>query len=66
MFKEILEKKMLEKNLTIKELSEKSGLSIVCIQNLINGLNLPSVLTLGKLSKALDCDYDELYDSLKK
>ncbi len=51
-----------EKNLTIKELSSKSGISTVTINNYELGKSNPSLLSIQKLSKALKCDFNVLYN----
>ncbi len=49
-----------EERLTIKELAEKSGLSCVTISLLEKGESNPNPITIAKLSKVLNCDYDLL------
>jgi len=49
-----------ERNLSIKELAEKSGLSAVQISNYEHDHYVPNAINVSKLAKALGCDYDDL------
>ncbi len=49
-----------EQNLSIKQLSEKAGLSPVQISNYEHNRNIPNAITTNKLANALGCTYDEL------
>ena len=49
-----------ERNLTIKQLSELSGLSTVTINFYELGKIKPNLISVQKLAKALNCDFDEL------
>lgn len=51
-----------EKGISTKELAEKAGMSEVQIKNLEQGKNIPSALTILKLSTALKFNYDILYE----
>lgn len=51
----------LKSNLTIQDLSKKSGLSVVSICHYENGKTKPTLTNLHKLSVALECDFDDLY-----
>ena len=65
-FGESLKKLRQEKNLTLVELSSKSGVTHIQINNLEKGRCKPSANTLYKLSRALDVSYDYLFnESLK-
>jgi transcriptional regulator with XRE-family HTH domain len=50
---DMLRKFRLQRNLTLAELSEKSGVSISFISQVENGKNMPSLETLKALAKAL-------------
>lgn len=54
--------KMIRENekMTKKELAEKSGLSCVTINLIEQNKCNPNPITIAKLSKALNCDYDLL------
>ena len=52
-------------NMTKKELAEKSGLSCVTISLLEKGQSKPNAVTIGKLSKALNCDCELLVEYAK-
>ena len=50
------------KNMTLEDLSKKSGLAMASLTHYETGKNVPSLLSIKKLSEALDCDYDTLYE----
>lgn len=52
------------KKMTLQEVSEKSGVSIVELSQIENDKNKPQMGTIKKLSKAFDYDFEELYDYL--
>ena len=53
----------LSKGLTVKQLSNKSGLAVGYISDLENGkADNPSKLTLSKLANALDVSISDLLD----
>lgn len=58
---EKIKKLRLKKKMTIKELSEKSGLSQVIISHYEHGSVVPSLTNIQKLSVGLDCDFEDLY-----
>ena len=62
-FGEEFKRLVLEKGLTLKELSERSGLSVAQLSNLQSGQCEPTVQTIYKLSEALNSDYDKLFDA---
>lgn len=62
LFRDKLKQARKEKNLTVPELSEKTGLSVITIYNYESGKTLPKVDNIGILAKVLDCDYEELYE----
>ncbi len=53
------------KNMSIVELSNKSGLTKVAINNYEKGVSIPRAISLAKLCRALGCDYDKLYELIK-
>lgn len=55
----------IKKDLSMKELSEKSGLSIVSICGYENGKHIPSLVNINKLAKALDYSFDDLCNLIK-
>lgn len=63
-FCDMLKRLRKENNLTLKELEKKSGISYVEIHNLEANKSKPSAKTIAKLSKALNCDYGEMFDSI--
>lgn len=52
-----------ESGLTLKELSNKSDISIGQLCNLKEGVCEPTAQTIYKLSSALNCSYDALFKS---
>lgn len=58
---ELLKSKRKEQNLTIAELSKKTGLSLVSINHFETGKTKPSLTSLNKLANGLGCDFEELY-----
>lgn len=59
-FNERLKKLRAEKGLTIKALSELSGVTSVSISSYENGHRKAHPITIAKLAKALGCSYDYL------
>ena len=57
-----LDRVMASKMLTLKQLSEKSGVSNVTIVRLKNGTQKPKPITVGKLAKALGVDVTEIIE----
>lgn len=49
-----------ERNLSIKELADLSGLSAVQISNYEHGHYEPNAISVNKLAKALNCAYEDL------
>ena len=58
-----LEQMRKQKGFTIKELSEKSGISSVEISHIENNKYKPRITTLSKLARALEIDLEELYQN---
>ena len=50
------------KNMLIKELAEKSGLSVASIINYEKGKFKPNIISIKRIAEALNYDFDELYD----
>lgn len=60
---EILIKKVRkEKNVTLKTLSKKCGVSLSHINDIENNLKMPSLVVLVKIAKALNVTIMELYN----
>ncbi len=51
-----------ERNLTLKDVSEKSGLSIVSLSFYETDKKKPSLVNMQKLATGLNCDFEELYE----
>lgn len=51
-----------EKKMTLKDLADKSGLSTVSLTHYETGKITPNLLSIKKLSEALGCDFDTLYE----
>lgn len=62
-FGEEFKRLIIEKGLTLKELSERSGLSVAQLSNLQSGQCEPTVQTIYKLSEVLNSDYDKLFNA---
>ena len=60
--KELLEQKGMSRRI----LSEQLGISIVHMNNIVNGKSLPSMDKLMKISQILDVDFRELFISTKQ
>ena len=59
---EILVKDVREKgNVSLKKLSDKSGISTTHINDIENNIKSPSLLVMIRLAKALDVEITELY-----
>lgn len=50
------------KEITRKQLSEKSGVSEVTISRIINGVQIPRIGTISKIAKALNCKVEDLIE----
>lgn len=53
-----------EKNMTIKELGKKSGISTATLHNWKSGRTKPQPIALKKIADALECDFQELFKLL--
>ncbi len=51
-----------EHKMTIEDLAKKSGVSTPTICNIENGKRQPRLPVLQKLSVALNCSFEELYE----
>lgn len=49
-----------ERNLSVKQLAELSGLSVVQISHYENNHHVPNAININKLASALECDYETL------
>lgn len=57
-----LQKTRWEKDYSIGKLAKLSGVSTAQISRIENGLTIPTIETLCRLAKALDCDVTDLFD----
>lgn len=57
----LLKEKRKEKNLTLAQLSEKTGISKTHINDIENNLKEPSLSMVVRIAKALDLKVEELY-----
>lgn len=62
-FKDLLIRLRKERKLTIRELSTQSGITSVSLSRLEKGKQRPTATTIYKLSRALDCEYNLLFNS---
>lgn len=53
-------------NLTLKDLSKKTDISLTSLGFYESGERLPTVVNLNKLCEALELDYSKFYDILLK
>ncbi len=51
-----------EQQLTLQQLSNKSGLSVVSLVKYESGKRTPSLISIQKLAEGLNCSFDELYN----
>ena len=58
----LLWEKRIEKDYSIRELSEKSGISIAAINKIENGKASPTIRTLEDLAAALGCSVFDLLE----
>ena len=64
-FAETLRELRKAKQLTLDELSAKSGVHKMTISKLENGFHEPGLLTIKKLSVALECEFEYLYKAAR-
>ena len=55
-----------EKGYTKVELSRKTGLSVAEIRNIETDCNKPRVFNIKKISEALECDFQILYNKINE
>ena len=55
-----LEEFMRKNNINQTQLAEKSGVSYASLNKYVNGINIPSIITIMQLAKALECKVDDL------
>lgn len=65
-FAEKLKEIRQKQNMSIKELSEKSGLTTTIIISYEKDRCVPGPVSISKLASALNYDYNELYDLIQK
>ena len=53
-----------ERNLTLEQLSKKSGLSIVSLSFYETNKKKPTLVNVQKLATGLECEFEELYKNL--
>ena len=58
----IIKRMRVDKKLSSKEFAEKAGLSLAAISYIENNQVKPSLISLKKISEALECDFDTLYE----
>ena len=61
-FSRKLKRKLIFKNMSQRELSLSSGIPYNTIRRYVGGETIPNVLSIKKISKALECDPSELSD----
>lgn len=57
---------MAKNQLSVKELSEKSGLSANAISSFLSGRRKPSIKSLGMLANGLSVDVEEIIEDEKE
>lgn len=57
----LLKQKRKEKNITLAQLSEKTGISTTHLNDIENNLKEPSISMMVRLAKGLDLKMEELY-----
>ena len=60
----VITQKRTKLGLSQDALAKLAGISAPQMSNIEQGKNKPTSITLYKLSKALECDFEELYDLL--
>lgn len=64
-FGEVLRALRTEKDVTQEELAEKCNYDRVFISNLERGVRLPSLKTVFRIAKALDCNASEIIQAVE-
>ncbi len=57
----LLKEKRKERNLTLAQLSEKTGISTTHINDIENNIKEPSISMMIRIAKALDLKIEDLY-----
>lgn len=57
----LLKEKRKERNLTLAQLSDKTGISTTHINDIENNIKEPSISMLVRIAKALDLKIEDLY-----
>ncbi len=57
----LLKQKRKEKNITLAQLSERTGISTTHLNDIENNLKEPSISMMVRLAKGLDLKMEELY-----
>lgn len=57
----LLKQKRKEKNITLPQLSERTGISTTHLNDIENNLKEPSISMMVRLAKGLDLKMEELY-----
>lgn len=57
----LLKEKRKERNLTLAQLSEKTGISTTHINDIENNIKEPSISMIVRIAKALDLKVEDLY-----
>lgn len=63
-FGETLDQLRKEKNMSVEELSQKTGINVVEIKANIGNVRKPWAQSVKKYADALGCDYNSLYNAL--
>jgi transcriptional regulator with XRE-family HTH domain len=58
----VIRRERRERHLTLKDLAERAGLSVVYLGEIERGKKYPSALVLERLAKALDLDVPDLLE----
>lgn len=56
----------IDKGFTLQKFSEETGITTAQLRNIEKGRNKPSVMSLTKIAKSLNYDFDKLYDEFIK
>lgn len=64
-FAALIKSSLEKKGWTMSRLAEESGVTALTIRNTLTGKHNANALTLSALSKALEIDFDELYEAAK-
>ena len=65
-FQKNIKRLLIENDLNQAELAKKTGLSEATISRYINGSRLPAARVTSKLTKALNCSYNDLFEEKKE